>query len=279
MASDLHIHTTFSDGKDTPEEIIAIAKEQNLKYIAITDHDTVEGLTHLYESEKFPRSGLKIITGVEMSADHPSCDIHILGYNIDIYNQALNDKLIAVAEGRWLRFSRMVDRLRELNYDITETDVMLLAGTTQSVGRAHIARVMVNKGYFTSVRDAFAELLGRGKPAYISHYKLEAEEIITLIKGAGGTPVLAHPKLIGDEDVVNKLIDMGIEGLEVYYPQHDEADFAHYLDLARQHNLLVTGGSDYHGAKVRYPEAMGVFTVPDELAEKIYERNESFNGC
>ena len=136
MPSDLHMHTTFSDGKLTPEELIAAAKAANLKYIAITDHDTVEGIGHLYENGFYPARGIYIIPGIEFSAHHPLREIHILGYNIDIYQSTLADKLNDVTEARWTRFSEMVEKLRGQGYDINETDVLTLAGTSRAISRS-----------------------------------------------------------------------------------------------------------------------------------------------
>lgn len=270
MPSDLHMHTTFSDGKLTPEELIAAAKAANLKYIAITDHDTVEGIGHLYENGFYPARGIHIIPGIEFSAHHPLREIHILGYNIDIYQSTLADKLNDVTEARWTRFSEMVQKLREQGYDINETDVLTLAGTSRAISRSHVARVLVKKGYFPTVREAFNAVLEKGKSCYVPHYRLEAEEIIDIIKQSGGIPVLAHPKLIHDDEIVEDLCHKGIEGLEVFYPQHDASDEERYMAMAEKYHLLVTGGSDFHGFPTRHPAELGVFTIEDRWAEQIY---------
>ena len=148
MPSDLHMHTTYSDGKLTPEELVATAKEAGLSYMAITDHDTVEGISHLYENGLYPARGIHIIPGIEFSAHHPTREIHILGYNIDIYYGELVDKLNDVTEARWTRFSEMVEKLQNLGYEISETEVLTIAGTSRSISRSHIGRVLVKKGYF-----------------------------------------------------------------------------------------------------------------------------------
>lgn len=270
MPSDLHMHTTFSDGKLTPEELVAAAKAANLKYIAITDHDTVEGIGHLYENGFYPTRGINIIPGIEFSAHHPQREIHILGYNIDIFHSRLLDKLNEVTEARWMRFSEMVSKLQAQGYEINETDVLTLAGASRSISRSHIARVLVKKGCFPSVREAFNAVLEKGKSCYVPHFRLEAEEIIELIKQAGGIPVLAHPKLIYDDEIVEHLCQKGIQGIEVFYPKHDEKDVAHYMAMAEKYDLLVTGGSDFHGFPTRYPTELGVFTVEDRWAEQIY---------
>ncbi len=270
MPSDLHMHTTFSDGKLLPEELVAAAKAAGLKYIAITDHDTVEGIGHLYENGFYPSRGIHIIPGIEFSAHHPIREIHILGYNIDIYHRTLADKLNEVTEARWTRFSEMVEKLRNHGYDINETDVLKVAGSSRAISRSHIARVLVKKGCFPSVRDVFSAVLEKGKSCYVPHYRLDVEEIIAIIKQAGGIPVLAHPKLIHDDEIVENLCRQGIEGIEVFYPKHDEADEKRYMAMAEKYGLLVAGGSDFHGFPTRYPTELGVFTIEDRWAERIF---------
>lgn len=270
MASDLHMHTTYSDGRLTPEELVAAAKDAGLRYMAITDHDTVGGIGHLYETGMYPCKSIRIIPGIEFSAHHPLREIHILGYNIDIFYGPLVDKLNDITEARWTRFSEMVAKLQQLGYDVSETEVLTLAGASKSISRSHIGRVLVKKGYFPSIREAFDALLAKGQPAYVPHYRLEVREIVDLVKAAGGTPVLAHPKLVGDDALVERICQSGIEGLECFYPRHNEEDMQRYLAMADRYGLLVSGGSDYHGFPTRYPTELGVFTIEDQWAEKFY---------
>lgn len=270
MPSDLHIHTTFSDGKDTPEEIVEAAKAAGLRYIAITDHDTVEGVTALYESGHYASSTLRIIPGVGFSAGDEQHEIHILGYNIDLYDAGLQEKLEEISEARWVRFTEIVERLRGLGYEIGETEVLTDERFCKAVGRSHVARVMVRKGYFDSTRACFDQLLKRGCPAYVPHFQLSSEELIQLIKGAGGIPVLANPKALGDEKRIARLIAQGIEGIEAFYPTYDRQDTQHYLDIAQKAGLLVSGGSDYRGFAGREPDAIGKFTIENIYAENFY---------
>jgi predicted metal-dependent phosphoesterase TrpH len=190
----------------------------------------------------------------------------------------LLDKLNDVTEARWTRFSDMVAKLQEAGYPITEGEVLTLAGASKSISRSHIARILVKKGCFSSVREAFSAVLEKGKPAYVPHYHLEVEEIIQLVKAAGGTPVLAHPKLVGDDELVRDLCQRGIEGLEVFYPQHDAEDTARYYTMAKEFNLLPSGGSDFHGYPTRYPAEVGVFTIEDKWAEAFYRPLGKFNN-
>ena len=271
MASDLHIHTAFSDGKLSPEDLVEKAKSLGLKYIAVTDHDTVDGMVHLYENGIYPSRSINIIPGVEMSAADPDHEVHILGYNVDIYNRDMAERLNDVGEARWGRFAEIIGKLKELDYAVTEAEVLSVAGASKSISRSHIARALVKRGFFPTVRAAFDALLDRGKPAYVPHFRLTVEEILSLIKNAGGLSFLAHPKLVGDDEYVKKLLDMGFDGLEVYYPEHDKADTEKYTAMAEKRGLMVSGGSDFHGFTARHPMELGNFTVPDEVAEKIYK--------
>ncbi len=270
MASDLHVHTTFSDGRLTPEEIVAAAKDAGLSYIAITDHDTVEGIRHLYEQGLYPSKTLHIIPGIEFSCEVDEHDVHILGYDFDIYNQALEDKVTELSESRWARFSQMVEKLQDIGYAITESDVLQIAGTSRAIGRAHMARALVKKELVGSVREAFDKLLEHGQPAYVPHYRIEPKDAIALIRNAGGVPVLAHPKLVGDDAIVERMLALDFGGLEVYYPRHDEEDVARYKAMAEAHGLLITGGSDFHATPQREPSELGVFTVDDSLAVPLF---------
>ncbi|HCB93980.1 MAG TPA: phosphatase [Selenomonas sp.] len=270
MPSDLHMHTFFSDGRLSPEELVAAAKAAGLKYISISDHDTVDGVVHLYEEGLYPNRGIRIIPGVEFSAHHPEREIHILGYNVDIFHQGLLEKLNDVMEARWSRFSEIVDKLRAQGYSISEAEVLKIAGSSKSISRSHIARVLVKNKCFSTVREAFEKMLEKGQPAYVPHYRLEVEEIIELIHEAGGIAVLAHPKLVKDDELVEDVLSRGIQGIEVFYPRHDEEDVKRYMAMAEKYNLLVTGGSDFHGFPTRWPDELGVFTIDDCWAEKIY---------
>lgn len=270
MPSDLHIHTTFSDGRNTPEEIMEAAKAAGLRYISITDHDSVEGVTELYESGHISSGSLRLIPGVGFSTGDGGHDVHILGYNIDIYNAELQEKLEEISEARWTRFTEIVELLRGLGYEIGETEVLTDEGMCKAIGRSHVARVLVKKGYFDSVRACFDQLLKRGQPAYVPHFRISAEELISLIRGAGGIPVLANPKSVGDETVIMTLAAQGLQGIEAFYPTYDRQDTQHYLDVAQQHGLLVSGGSDYRGFPGRGTEGIGQFTIEDVYAENFY---------
>ena len=268
MAGDLHTHTSFSDGSFAPSELVAAAKKIGLSYLGITDHDTVDGVRHLYENGLLSDRNIHIIPGVELSAKHPTREVHLVGYNIDLYNAALIEMLDKIQEARWERFSRIVKVLQDKKFGIRETDILKIADTSRSIGRAHIARALVKIGAFKSVRDAFDKMLAKGQAAYVERYLPEVDEIVDVIHRAGGKVVLAHPKLIGDDTLVESLCTK-TDGLEVYYPCHSPRDVQKYADLAQKYNLLVTGGSDFHGTSSRFVKSLGEFTISDELAAKF----------
>lgn len=264
MAVDLHIHTTASDGRLSPEEVLVKAAECGLSFIAITDHDTVDGLISLTSSCLNHRP--VVIPGIEFSIDMPGCEVHLLGYYIDPFNIELKKQLTNLIDDRRLRIEKIVTKLNKLGYNITKEEIFKNTKETTSIGRPYVARVLVEKGYYQSVADVFNKLLYKNGPAYVPHYKLKPRQAIDLINYCRGIPVLAHPGLIGDDGIVIKMIEDGIRGIEVYHPRHNSVEICKYLELARQYRLVVTGGSDFHGIPSRYPEKLGMFSVPDELA-------------
>ena len=269
MAGDLHTHTNFSDGSLSPKELLAAAKKIGLHYLAITDHDTVDGVRYLYENGLYPGRGINIIPGIEISAEVSERDVHIVGYNIDIYNEALLEMLDKISEARWERFSEIVKILQSKKYNIREADVLKTAGTSHSIGRSHIARTLVKIGAFKSVREVFEKLLAKGMPAYVPRYLPEVDELIDVIHQAGGVAILAHPKLVGDDALVEKIC-VKVDGLEVYYPYHKPEEVQHYFFLAKKYNLLIAGGSDFHGTASRFVKELGEFTISDAIAEKFF---------
>ncbi|MCE5285364.1 MAG: PHP domain-containing protein [Pelosinus sp.] len=269
MTADLHIHTTASDGRLAPEEIIKTALSAGLSEIAITDHDTVAGLLQLYADKAVIKGQLTIIPGIEFSTEFPCHEVHILGYNIDIFHTALKEELGKLSYDRQQRVQKMVAKLKKLGYVIEYQQVLALAGNAGSIGRPHVARALLENGYFTEIGEVFTALLGKNGPAYVPHYKMNIKTVLQVIKSVGGTAVLAHPGLIDNDDIVFEVINVGIDGLEVYHPMHTSWQANKYLEMAQKYNLLVTGGSDFHGMPGRYPEKLGDFTISSALAKKI----------
>ena len=279
---DLHIHTTASDGTCTPLEIISLAQKLNLRAIAITDHDTVAG-SHEALQAGIP-SSLGFLTGVEISAAPPpfypcSGSFHILGYAIRLDDPILNRALEKLRRARKNRNPAILERLQEIGICLTLEEVSEEAGEGQ-LARPHIAKLMLKKGIVTSMDEAFDKFLGTGKPAYVDKYRIECASAIDIILGAGGIPVLAHPGLLdyGNDtqiaEMIAKLKQMGIRGVEVYYPEHTPDQTRLFSKLAQHHDLLMTGGTDFHGAmhpEINMGSGKGDLRIPCELYEKLVQ--------
>jgi predicted metal-dependent phosphoesterase TrpH len=280
LGIDLHIHSTASDGSLTPAEIIDHAQKLNLAAIAITDHDSI------YGSKEALRTGippsLKFLTGVEISAAHPaffpgSGSFHILGYGIRIDNHALNQTLNKLREARKNRNPQIIKRLNELGFKISLEDVKLTVADGQ-LGRPHIAYAMIKKGFVESMDEAFDKFLGAGKPAYVDKERIGCEQAIKMIRGARGVPVLAHPALLNIDDdwqmdeLIRNLIKIGMRGIEAYYPEHSSEQTQLYKELAIKYDLLMTGGTDFHGSitpKIKMGTGKGNLFIPYKLYEQL----------
>ncbi|MDL1968317.1 MAG: PHP domain-containing protein [Deltaproteobacteria bacterium] len=279
---DLHIHSTASDGTFSPSEILALARDFNLAAIAITDHDTINGSKEALGIGIPP--SLKFLTGVEISASLPpsfpnSGSLHILGYSINIDAPLLNKTLGMLQEARKNRNPRIVDRLNSFGIDLSMNELLSEVGDAQ-LGRPHIARLMVKKGYVESIKEAFDKYLGKGKPAYVDKYRVDCFRAIEVILDAGGIPVIAHPFLlnIGNiediEELVITLKARGLKGIEVYYPEHSQDNIAKLEDIANRYELLMTGGTDFHGSlkpEIKMGSGKGNFFVPYILYERLME--------
>ncbi|NMC26988.1 MAG: PHP domain-containing protein [Syntrophomonadaceae bacterium] len=247
MSYDLHIHTIASDGADTPQEVVMAAVAHGLQGMAITDHDTMGALAAARDYIASKRIQIEFIPGIELNTDYGEDEVHILGYYIGYEQQAMEARLTEIRQARYDRAEKMVGRLQQLGLDLDIEQVKALA-QGELIGRPHIARALRQKGWVTTEEEAFARYIGRGQPAYVPRYKFTPQEAIGLVKEAGGISVLAHPGLIQDKQKILEVIRMGIEGLEVYYPEHDRQQTREFEALAVSHRLLITGGSDYHGA-------------------------------
>ena len=268
---DLHVHTTASDGTATPPEVLEKAVQIGLLGLSITDHDTIAGLPIAQKYLDQNNLPIEFIPGIEMSTEAFKEDIHILGYFIDYANCDLLQKLKQIREARAERAVKMIDKLTSMGIDIDINDVKKYA-KTDFIGRPHIAMALISKGYITSIREGFVNYIGRGKPAYEPRYKFTPAEAIDLIRKSGGVCVLAHPGLIGNETVIQEVIDMGVEGLEVYYPEHTPYQIKNYLKLCNENNLLVTGGSDYHGhGSTGSRNNLGCSGISAKLFKKLYD--------
>lgn len=271
MVFDLHIHSTVSDGILTPEEIVQEALGLGLEGIALTDHDTVGGIEPTWQYIRNNNCRLTFVPGIEMNTEVERYEVHILGYFIDHRNDQLLTRLQELKRSREERALKMVKKLNAMGFDIKPARVAELA-RGHLIGRPHIAYALMEKGYVFSVREAFHKLIGNGKPAYVPRYKFLPEEAIQLVKAAGGVAVLAHPGLLNNDEMVLQLLALGVEGIEVYYPDHDEGQIEKYLQLAREKGLLITGGSDYHGTPEEYRGKLGCTGVSHEHLLLLQER-------
>jgi predicted metal-dependent phosphoesterase TrpH len=279
---DLHIHTTASDGTFTPEQVISHAHQLKLKAIAITDHDTVAGSKEALRNGIPPSLGF--LTGVEISSTPPpfypaSGSFHLLGYSIRLDDPKLNHTLEKLQQARKNRNPAIITRLNELGISITLDEVRKEAGEGQ-LGRPHIAQLMVKKRVVASIDAAFDQFLGTGKPAYVDKQRVECFKAIEIILAAGGVPVLAHPGLLDFkeenqlEELIGRLKKAGIQGVEVYYSGHTPDQSRLFAELAKRHDLLMTGGSDFHGAiqpEIEMGSGQGDLIVPFELFEKLIQ--------
>ncbi|MGI9952514.1 PHP domain-containing protein [Moorellaceae bacterium AZ2] len=263
---DLHTHTTASDGKLPPHELVKLAYRKGLATVAVTDHDTVDGLGEALVAASL--YGVEVIPGIELSTEWEGRDVHLLGYYIDFQGDRLHSFLQRLQHARYGRSLKIIARLRELGYPLTWEDVAPLV-RGQAVGRLHIAQALVAKGLVPSIEAAFSQLLERGRPAYVPRYKLTPAEGVEIIGACRGVAVLAHPGLIGEDTVIKELAGKGLQGLEVYYPLHGREAVARYLALARELGLLVTGGSDFHGLDIPDHADLGAVTVDEEAIGRL----------
>ena len=246
---DLHTHSSFSDGSLSPRELVQLAKERRLRAIALTDHDTVAGLEEALEAGN--ELGVEVVPGVEISAQYPPGTMHILGYYVHASQPELLGALKKLQQARAARNPKIIQRLQALGLEITTTEVLDLSGG--QVGRPHIAKALLNKGYVSSIDEAFSRYLRKGAVAYVEKFRFPPKEAIALIRRAGGIAVLAHPFTLGMDKaeelalLVHELAEMGLEGIEVFYPGHTEKMVVIYEDIAKRLGLVCTGGSDFHG--------------------------------
>ena len=277
---DLHIHSTASDGTLTPADIIALALRLRLGAISITDHDSIAGSREALLNG-IPEA-LGFLTGVEISAEPPPSypgagSIHILGYGMRLDDPELNGTLEKLQDARKDRNPQIVARLNKLGIAIRLEEVEREAGDGQP-GRPHIAKLLVKKGIVRTIDDAFDRYLGNGKPAYVDKFRIESNQALELINAAGGIPVLAHPCLLELEsdqqldEILREMMSMGLKGLEVYFSEHSPEQTQRYTELAKRCDLLMTGGTDFHGdiqPEVQMGVGRGDLHVPFELYEKL----------
>ena len=260
---DLHIHSSFSDGTDSPAEILAKANSLGIENIAITDHDTIRGIKE--EKEAAKKYNINVVNGVELST-FSLMEVHILGYGFDENDDRLNTTLNDFSEKRKERVKKILDLLAKQKIIINEEDLV----DSDSIGRLHVANALVKKGYVGSIPEAFDRYLGTKGCAYLPSRRITPFEGVEIIKAAKGIPVIAHPLRFHQSKILNDLIEglksHGLGGLEVYYNTHDEQTKKELYALAQKHHLIATGGTDYHG-KNRNLELGSVMWEPDKITK------------
>jgi predicted metal-dependent phosphoesterase TrpH len=246
---DLHTHTTASDGTLRPSALVAEAAKRGVRVLAVTDHDSTDGLAEAVATAKrYPL--LTIVPGIEINCDVEGAEIHILGYCMDYEAGWFQDFCRAQRAERRARMRRTAEKLAALGLPIDVERVFALV-QEGSAGRPHVARVMVERGYVKTVREAFDRYLAAGRPAHVPRTKLGPEEAVRLLRRAGGVPALAHPGLSDRDEIIPSLVAAGLMGIECYYWGHSAAQRGSYVSLCRRHGLVATGGSDFHGPSVR----------------------------
>ncbi len=267
MTADLHIHSTASDGRLTPEEVVRQAKQAGLSVISLTDHDTVAGLGAALRAGA--ETGLEVIPGIELNTDLDGHEIHMLGYCLNPGSESLLKTIEDLRQAREDRARQIITKLERLGLHIEYEHVKRVAGRA-AIGRPHIAQALLETGYSDSLTDAFEQYLANGRQAYVPHQKLEPLMAIEVILEAGGIPVLAHPGLAKRDDLIASFVERGMRGLEVYYPFHSAAEILKYEQLCLKYDLIMTGGSDFHGPGFKYP-ALGTVTIPDATVARLQE--------
>lgn len=265
-AVDLHSHTTASDGTLTPAELVREAARRGLRVLAVTDHDSTEGLAEaMAEAARHPP--LTIVPGIEINCDVEGAELHVLGYLMNYEAPWFQQFCRQQRADRRARIHRMAERLEALGMPIDPERVFAIV-QEGSAGRPHVAQVMVERGYVKTVREAFDKYLGSGKPAHVPRPKVTPADAVRLIRRAGGVPVLAHPGLAQRDQLIPELIAAGLMGIESYYPEHSAGQTATYVQMCKDRGLVATGGSDFHGPRVR-AATLGTPSVPMAVWEAL----------
>lgn len=264
--ADLHLHTQFSDGTFTPEELVLHAQKGGLSCIALTDHDTVEGCARTAAACAAVK--MEFITGAELTAEHQDTEVHIIGYFLDTQNPALLARIATFQAVRQNRIHEMVAALNKMGIPLKVEAVFALANC-RSPGRPHVARALVKEKLVGSLDEAFERFLKKNRPAWVPKTKMSALESVDLIHQAGGLAVMAHPGLNHNDDIIPELVDVGLDGIECFHTKHSTSMSEHYLEIAEKHDLLVTGGSDCHGYSKGRP-LIGTVRLPYDHIERLH---------
>lgn len=267
--ADLHAHTTASDGTLKPRELVELAKQNGLAAVAVTDHDTTGGLQEAQQTGR--ELGVEVVPGIELSTEFEGKEVHVLGYFYDPNNEELLELTEKMRDDRVNRMDKMIVKLNEAGLVITREEVVAEA-QGGAIGRPHIARILIRKGYVENIPEAFNKYLASGRPGYVDRMKLKPEEAVEVIKRAGGSAVVAHPGLFDKDYLFNTLVPLGLVGIEAYHPDHSEEKRCHYEELAKRHGLIITGGSDFHGAGAEHRGDLGSVHVSVDVVGQLREK-------
>lgn len=275
--SDLHIHSSYSDGILPPVDIIGLSISKGIKCISITDHDSVQSQSASYGD----LTDIEVVPGIELSSEYNGHEIHLLGYFIDINDSFLNSALNKIHKEREDRVHNIIKKLNKMSMDISVSEIEI--SKFVSLGRPHIAKLLVEKGYVNSIREAFHIYLAKGKPAYIDRFKISYKETLKLIRDSGGISVLAHPgeiyKGINMERLIQDLKIYGLNGIEVFHPSHKDRDINNFYNLAIKYKLVISGGSDYHGNNSKNEACIGSKGLDQKLTSKFLNYYLKYTGA
>lgn len=269
---DLHLHTTASDGLCEPAVLVDLAWRAGIRTMSVTDHDTVAALPEI--EIVAAASGISFVPGIEITAVHEGRDIHVLGYFFDRSNAALGAFLERQRADRIRRVNVMADKLADMGKPIDREAVLASRSSGKSLGRPMVAKALVRAGHVLDTRQAFDQLIGEGKPAFIPRSGPAPAEVIAIINSAGGVASLAHPGLLRRDDLIPAMVDAGLTAVEAFHSEHDPTTTEHYVALADRHGILVSGGSDYHGDKERRRAAFGTVGLPLEHFDRLAARGK-----
>ena len=263
MLVDFHMHSIFSDGVETPKDLLQHAIDCNVSMMALTDHDEIDGIQALRAAQKKldPNESIKIVNGCEFSADYKDKSIHILGYCFDENNKDLIDFITFFKGKREERIDEIIRRCNNEGYYITKEELIKQFPDTKAYGRPHIGKLLIDGGYAKDINDVFKGILRKDSPCYVPKVKVEVPYIIDIIHKAGGLAVMAHPKLVTSDEYVLEMLNYDFDGMEVYHSKHNDDDVERYKALAKEHKLFITGGSDYHGIVGKKPDRFGDYLV------------------
>jgi predicted metal-dependent phosphoesterase TrpH len=272
VTADLHTHSTASDGEFSPSDLVRLAVSRRMKAVSLTDHDTLKGIPGALEEGE--RLGIRVIPGIEIGAGFEPGKLHILGFFPE-YPAEMEKELDVMQQARVVRVPRIIRKLNELGIMLTREDVVETAGDSQ-IGRPHIARALLKKGFVRTFDEAFDTYLRRGKKAYVPNEKVSWQDALRLIRLHGGLPVLAHPYTLnlsneGLADLLREMKHAGLAGMEVFYPDHTPEQTAVYERLALRSGLLITGGTDFHGP-LRNAVPVGDYGIDEERLEIFLDR-------